>query len=102
MRPLHGHFFIEPLQQNSDLTLPLVDHLLYYSIQAYGGLNDLWKYSAGQWTWMSGSNMPNQAGTYGAEGLAAASNVPGARWSAVSSTDGCPTSAEMGQFETLS
>jgi hypothetical protein len=35
----------------------------YYSIQANGGLNDLWKYSAGQWTWMSGSNMPNEAGT---------------------------------------
>lgn len=52
-----------------------------------GNLNDLWKYSAGEWTWMGGSNVYGQHGTYGAEGTAAPSNIPGARNSAVSWTD---------------
>jgi hypothetical protein len=50
-------------------------------------LNDLWKYSAGQWTWMSGANTTNQPGTYGTQGTAAVGNVPGAREEAVSWTD---------------
>jgi hypothetical protein len=54
----------------------------------YGYLfNDLWKYSAGEWTWMSGSNVANQEGIYGTQGTAAAGNVPGARNGAVSWTD---------------
>src|SRR5208337_4394670 len=52
-----------------------------------GNLNDLWEFSAGQWTWMGGSNVNGQPGTYGTEGTAAASNVPGARSGAVSWTD---------------
>jgi N-acetylneuraminic acid mutarotase len=44
-----------------------------------GPLNDLWEYSNDQWTWVSGSNFVNQIGNYGAKGVAAASNVPGAR-----------------------
>ena len=50
-------------------------------------LNDLWKYSGGEWTWMGGSNVANLQGTYGTEGAAAASNVPGARDGAVVWTD---------------
>jgi N-acetylneuraminic acid mutarotase len=49
-----------------------------------GCLNDLWKYDPAnnRWTWSSGSNATNQAGTYGTQGTAASSNVPGARdWS---------------------
>ncbi len=42
--------------------------------------NDLWEFSGGQWTWVSGANIVNQTGVYGVEGTAAASNVPGARW----------------------
>ena len=42
-------------------------------------LNDLWKYSAGQWMWINGSDIANQAGTYGTLGMAAPDNVPGAR-----------------------
>jgi N-acetylneuraminic acid mutarotase len=52
-----------------------------------GDLNDLWKYSGGQWTWMSGSNIANQAGTYGTLGTPAPGNVPGARVWAVDWTD---------------
>lgn len=57
----------------------------YDSVGTGGGsayLNDLWKYnvSSGQWTWLSGSNVANQTGTYGTLGTAAAGNVPGARW----------------------
>jgi hypothetical protein len=50
-------------------------------------LNDLWEYSGGVWTWMSGANVVNQKGVYGTEGVAAAANVPGARWSSAAWTD---------------
>jgi len=53
----------------------------------YVYFNDLWKYSAGQWTWMSGSSLDNQAGNYGTLGIAAPSNVPGARIQANGWTD---------------
>jgi N-acetylneuraminic acid mutarotase len=52
-----------------------------------GALNDLWKYSGGQWTWMSGSNLINQYGAYGTLGVAASGNVPGARQWAVTWID---------------
>lgn len=52
-----------------------------------GMLSDLWKYSAGQWTWVSGSNLTNQSGAYGTQGVPAPGNAPGARYSAVSWTD---------------
>ncbi|HEY6484030.1 MAG TPA: hypothetical protein VIY54_10960 [Steroidobacteraceae bacterium] len=45
-----------------------------------GDLNDLWKFSpAAGWTWVSGSNAINASGVYGTEGIASASNAPGAR-----------------------
>jgi hypothetical protein len=50
-------------------------------------LNDLWVYQGGQWTWVSGSSTVNQTGSYGTQGTAAASNVPGARQSAASWLD---------------
>jgi N-acetylneuraminic acid mutarotase len=56
--------------------------------QADQFLNDLWKYSAGEWTWMGGSNVANQIGSYGTLGVAAPSNIPGARAQSVSWTDG--------------
>jgi hypothetical protein len=56
-----------------------------------GKYNDLWKYSADQWTWISGSNLPEQQGTYGTQGTAAAGNVPGARYTAVGWTDAAGT-----------
>jgi N-acetylneuraminic acid mutarotase len=54
-----------------------------------GLLNDLWSYdiATNQWTWVSGSNTPNAAGTYGAQGVAAVGNVPGARLAPVSWRD---------------
>jgi len=45
-------------------------------------LNDLWEYSKGQWTWMSGSNVADQSGSYGAQGTPASGNIPGARQNA--------------------
>jgi hypothetical protein len=49
-------------------------------------LNDLWKFNiaSGQWTWVSGgaaTGLANQTGVYGTAQVAAASNVPGSRWS---------------------
>ncbi len=58
------------------------------SANAQGGdLNDLWEYSDGEWTWVSGSNLTEQSGTYGSRGIAAPGNVPGARYQALSWID---------------
>jgi N-acetylneuraminic acid mutarotase len=53
-------------------------------------LNDLWKFTmtSRQWTWVGGSNTPGGRGVYGTQGTGAANNVPGARDSAISWTDG--------------
>jgi N-acetylneuraminic acid mutarotase len=50
-------------------------------------LNDLWKYSSGQWTWVGGSNIGNQGGVYGTKGVASANNIPGAREMGIAWTD---------------
>jgi N-acetylneuraminic acid mutarotase len=61
----------------------------YDSASNHGLLNDLWKYDPVtlEWTWVSGSNAANQAGTYGTQGSAAPSNIPGAREFALSWID---------------
>ncbi len=45
--------------------------------------NDLWKYtpSTAKWTWVSGNNTAGGTGVHGTEGVAAAANMPGARYS---------------------
>lgn len=47
-----------------------------------GRLADLWKYDPliNQWTWIKGPNTVNAFATYGTIGVAAATNVPGARY----------------------
>jgi hypothetical protein len=52
-------------------------------------LNDLWEFgpTAKEWTWVSGNNTVSAVGVYGTQGVASASNVPGARGGAVSWTD---------------
>ncbi|MBL7931254.1 MAG: T9SS type A sorting domain-containing protein [Bacteroidia bacterium] len=54
-----------------------------------GEMNDLWKYniSTNQWTWMGGSNVNSDGGTYGTQGTGSTSNIPGARYSLSSWTD---------------
>jgi hypothetical protein len=52
-----------------------------------GHLNDMWEYSAGEWTWVGGSKVEGEVGTRGTRGVAAAGNVPGARENAVGWTD---------------
>jgi len=59
----------------------------YDSVSGNVALNDLWRYSAGEWTWMVGSNLGNQPGTYGTLGIPAPGNVPGAREFAVNWVD---------------
>ena len=58
-----------------------------YSSPTEKDLNDLWKYSSGQWTWVGGSNQAEQPGIYGTKGITSPSNIPGARYEAVSWTD---------------
>jgi hypothetical protein len=54
-----------------------------------GFVNDLWEYSeaTGLWTWQNGSSGISSPGDYGTLGVAAGTNVPGARYGAVSWTD---------------
>jgi hypothetical protein len=59
----------------------------YGSTNQGSELNDLWKYSTGEWTWVGGSNVANQLGSYGTLGTPAAGNIPGGRFGAVSWTD---------------
>jgi hypothetical protein len=59
----------------------------YGSVGTEGDLNDLWKYNGGEWTWMGGSNVINKPGVYGTQGTASRTNIPGARWGAVTWTD---------------
>lgn len=59
----------------------------YDSVGTIGRLNDLWKYSGGEWTWVAGSNLAEQRGVYGTLGVTSSNNVPGARIDAVSWTD---------------
>ena len=59
----------------------------YDSTGLGGNLNDLWEYSSGEWAWMGGQNIVNQAGIYGTQNVAASSNIPGARSGAVGWTD---------------
>jgi hypothetical protein len=56
----------------------------------WGDLNDLWELSTNteEWTWVSGSSTGGVSGVYGTLGVAAAANIPGARYSSVSWTDG--------------
>jgi len=52
---------------------------------AEGDLNHLWEFNSTtkEWTWVSGSYSANTAGVYGTQGIASASNVPGARFGSV-------------------
>jgi hypothetical protein len=59
-------------------------------------LNDLWKFSGGQWTWVAGSNIANQNGIYGTPTVAAATNMPGSRWGSAAWSD--PTGGELWLF----
>jgi N-acetylneuraminic acid mutarotase len=61
----------------------------YDSAGAVGNLNDLWRYSpsTNEWTWVSGGSGDNANPVYGTRGTAAATNVPGARYSASSWID---------------
>ncbi len=53
----------------------------YSSTDAYGDLDDLWKFnpSTNEWTWIDGSSAANPAAVYGTFGTPAADNIPGGR-----------------------
>jgi hypothetical protein len=69
----------------------------FYSGHGYGGntlqqggyMGDLWKFSpaSGQWTWVGGSQDHSVAANYGTLGVAAASNDPGERATALGWAD---------------
>lgn len=59
----------------------------YDSIGNYGELNDLWRWDGSQWSWVSGSNLIGAIGDYGSQGIAADTNVPGARLGAITWVD---------------
>jgi hypothetical protein len=51
--------------------------------------NDLWRFNPAtlEWTWMSGSDWPNEPGDHGVQGVPDPQNVPGARSAGVSWID---------------
>jgi len=57
------------------------------SVNSTGRLNDLWRWDGTNWIWVSGSNTINQIASYGSLKTAKASNLPGARFDAISWTD---------------
>lgn len=61
------------------------------STGTFGSLDDLWKYSNGEWAWMGGSTLEGAFGVYGTQGVAAASNMPGGRWGAMTWMDSSGT-----------
>jgi Secretion system C-terminal sorting domain/Galactose oxidase, central domain len=62
---------------------------LGYDVSTGGYLNDLWEFNptTGLWTWMSGSTLANQPGSYGTQGVALTSNVPPGRYIQSSGVD---------------
>ncbi|MGL4598890.1 MAG: kelch repeat-containing protein, partial [Bacteroidia bacterium] len=56
----------------------------YDAFGVLGALNDLWRYNiaTNTWTWMKGSNLASDPGTYGALQVAAPANVPPCRFEA--------------------
>ena len=52
-----------------------------------GFLNDLWEYTGGTWTFITGSSLANQVGIYGTPGVASGTNAPGGRQEAVGWAD---------------
>jgi N-acetylneuraminic acid mutarotase len=75
--------------RDSDDRLWLFGGFGHDSTGGNGNLNDLWMFDPAtmEWTWVAGSDVVGQAGTYGAKGVPAAGNTPGARYGAVSWTD---------------
>ncbi len=63
-------------------------NLWLFGGSAFGLLNDLWKFDGNNWTWVSGSDITDQTGTYGTKGTPASTNMPGARRDAISWIDG--------------
>jgi len=59
----------------------------YDSAGIVNHLNDLWLWDGNNWTWVSGSDVVNQSGTYGTKGTSDATNVPGSRNHLVSWVD---------------
>lgn len=44
-----------------------------------GPLNDLWRFSGGEWTWVGGAEVRNNSGSYGTLGVPAPTNLPPSR-----------------------
>jgi N-acetylneuraminic acid mutarotase len=65
------------------------DLWLFGGFTYQGSMDDLWMYNptSGNWMWVSGSSTADVKGVYGTKGIAAATNVPGARNSAAAWTD---------------
>jgi N-acetylneuraminic acid mutarotase len=61
----------------------------YDSAGTLGYLSDFWEFtpSTGQWTWVSGSELQGAVSNFGALGVAAAANAPGARQGAAAWKD---------------
>ncbi len=52
-----------------------------------GDLNDLWKFSSGEWTWVGGPDLADQPASYGTKHVPSHTNLPGPRYETVTWTD---------------
>ncbi len=64
---------------------PLIIITSLFTGIVFGGTGSIT--ATGEWTWMSGSGIVDQAGTYGTKGEPAAANTPGARYASTSWLD---------------
>ena len=69
--------------RGTHLLFPLVDGV------SWNLMNDLWKFDlfSGNWSWLGGSALPGQPGTYGVKREASLQNLPGGRHYANMITD---------------
>ncbi len=72
---------------DSNDTLWLFGGVGYNNLSGPGYLNDLWKFDGIYWTWVSGTHLLGEVGTYGTQGLPTAINIPGARCNSISWID---------------
>lgn len=73
----------------SSNSLWLMGGLGYATTTSQGILNDLWKYdiATNRWTWMNGTDVTNNAGTYISKGIQGGGRVPRSRFSSTAWLD---------------
>jgi len=78
--PMNDLWKYSALPQVTEVSINRIGHTTPMAVLTAGFGNDLWKYSNGQWTWISGANVGGQSPTFGTEGMLDPGNTPGGRF----------------------